>query len=279
MIWKSVNINENIRIDRIFSVFKANYPYKYTFSGESHNFWECFYVESGSVRVSADSRIYNLHSGEIIFHKPLELHSFCIESTCGAVAYIFSFAASGNLTENAANLVCGTNIRQRQIIESMYSYLKEEKSLCRGTDKDSKYTDYFYLLEDPVITQTVSCYIIQLILSLCKNVSQTQPVTKHGAELFSRAVEGLNDNVDSFLPVSQLAKYLNISESKLKRIFKKYAGVSVHRYFLMLKIQKATRLLEEGFSASEVSDKLGFSSQAYFSVCFKRETGKNPSQV
>lgn len=279
MIWKGAIIEDKIKIERIFSVLEADYPHKYIFSGESHNFWECVYIADGLARISADDRIYNLSSGEIIFHKPLELHSFFIESDTGAVLYIFSFAASGELTEKTANLVCGTNQRQKSIIDGLYSYLKEKNSGQTNNNQSPKNSNFLYLLEDQIIAQTVSCYITQLILSLCENSLKTLPTTKYGAEIFRKAVEGLNDNVDSFLSVSQLASYLNISESTLKRIFRKYANISVHKYFLTLKIQKAVKLLEDGFSAAEVSDKLGFSSQAYFSACFKRETGKNPSEV
>jgi AraC-like DNA-binding protein len=55
--------------------------------------------------------------------------------------------------------------------------------------------------------------------------------------------------------------------------------MSVHKYFLTLKIKTATVLLKGGMSVSEVSDTLGFSSQGYFSATYKRETGNNPSQI
>jgi AraC-like DNA-binding protein len=47
----------------------------------------------------------------------------------------------------------------------------------------------------------------------------------------------------------------------------------------MLKIRTATKFLEEGMVVSEVSDKLGFTSPAYFSSCFKRITGIKPSEI
>ena len=75
-----------------------------------------------------------------------------------------------------------------------------------------------------------------------------------------------------------IAKKLNVSVSYLKKIFTKYAGLGVHKYFLKSKITIACRLLRRGMSVCEVSEKLSFSSHNYFSTVFKRETGRLPSE-
>ena len=281
MIIKSVKVEEKIKIERIFSVFEANFPYKFNFAGESHNFWECVYVTKGTACVSANSRVYNLREGEIIFHKPLEMHKFFIDSKKGATLYIFSFAAVGELTQKIADLVCPASGYQKQILELMFSYLNRENdnfSKIHGHDNDI-YTRLFRLIKNPITAQTISTYISQLILSVSQNNIQSSPIDEHDTEIFKKSVEIMNDNLSFQVTVAQLSKSLNTSESTLKRVFKKYSDVSIHRYFLMLKIQKANQLLENGVSVFEVSERLGFSSQAYFSVCFKRETGKNPSEI
>ena len=60
-------------------------------------------------------------------------------------------------------------------------------------------------------------------------------------------------------------------------IFDKYAGISVHKYLLKLKINVAKKLLQDGGQVSVVAENLGFASQSYFSKAFKRETGFTPS--
>ena len=89
----------------------------------------------------------------------------------------------------------------------------------------------------------------------------------------------MNTRVAENILVNELAESLNISVSSLKRLFDKYAGMSVHKYFLSLKIKTATLMLKGGMAVNEVSDVLGFSSQGYFSATYKRETGNNPSQI
>ena len=89
----------------------------------------------------------------------------------------------------------------------------------------------------------------------------------------------MNDSISSGISVDELAERLNISTSSLKRLFDKYAGMSVHKYFTAIKINTATSLLSSGLSVGTVAERLGFSSSAYFSAVYKRETGKIPSII
>ena len=75
-MYKPYKINQLINITEMYSFFERQFGKDYSFPGESHNFWECMYVEDGSVCVSGDERVYSLKSGEIIFHKPMEFHKF-----------------------------------------------------------------------------------------------------------------------------------------------------------------------------------------------------------
>ena len=90
LVWKYYSVKQAVKIERIYSLFEQIYKSDFNFSGESHGFWECVYVESGSICVSADERVHNLSAGEIIFHKPYELHKFFITSNEGAKLFVFS---------------------------------------------------------------------------------------------------------------------------------------------------------------------------------------------
>ena len=80
-------------------------------------------------------------------------------------------------------------------------------------------------------------------------------------------------------PWRDIAEFCNVSQSWLKRIFERFAGVGIHKYFLQMKMSKAAELLQEGVSVTETAERLGFSSQAYFSAAFRRETGSAASAV
>ena len=280
MAWNSYEIKEQIKIERIYSLFKRHYDKGHHFLGEMHNFWEVVYVIDGEVIISADENVHNFKSGDIIFHKPLELHKFNVVGENGATLLIFSFDMAGELCKKMERRAYHLDKYGRSIVKCFLNFLDLEREKYPQAESNITYSDFHsFYSQDDIFLQTVSIYISGIILSLASDVS-TLPKTKtHETELFKAALEIMNKKISETLSVDDLANELNMSVSSLKRLFDKYAGMSVHKYFLTLKIKTATVLLKSGMLVNEVSDALGFSSQGYFSATYKRETGITPSQI
>ena len=68
------------------------------------------------------------------------------------------------------------------------------------------------------------------------------------------------------------------SKTYLNNIFKKNTGASIMHFYTSLKIKESKKLIRDGLSVSEISNKLYFDSPNYFSKVFKKYTGKTPSE-
>lgn len=273
---RAFRVENRISLECFYSFFEEYRNKNYHFDGEIHDFWECVYVSKGSLRVSGDERIYNLYEGDIIFHKPLELHKFAVTSEEGAIILVFSFSMTGALTDYFKDKVFSLSHTQKSIISEMREYINSKADTTGEADA------YIYLYASEIYTdylQNLSLYVIRLFLSLADSGSVTKSLITPEAILYKKAMEYMELNVYENLTVSEIAKYCAISESGLKRIFSKYAGLSIHKCFLNMKIKKALTLLGEGKSVTETAEILNFASQSYFSVAFKRETGKLPSKT
>lgn len=280
MAWNSYEVKEQVKIERLYSLFKRHYDKGHHFLGEMHDFWEVVYVIDGEVLISADENIHNFKSGDIIFHKPLELHKFNVVGENGATLLVFSFAMSGELCKKMERRAFHLGKYERSIIKSFLEYLDIAQAKYPEAENDITYSDFHSIYSrDNIFLQTVSLYISNIILSLASGANTLAKTKTHETELFKSALEIMNTRVAENILVNELAESLNISVSSLKRLFDKYAGMSVHKYFLSLKIKTATLMLKGGMAVNEVSDVLGFSSQGYFSATYKRETGNNPSQI
>ena len=272
-MWHSYKVREKIHITEMYSLFEAEYESGFSFAGESHDFWECVYVISGSLRVSSNRRIYEMTAGNLIFHKPLEIHKFDVTSTSTTSLLIFSFSMKSDISDFFKNKMFLLDSTQKSYINDFTDYLRRENSEINSHNKN-----YISLFEQSdSYSQMVVSYIYRIFLSLCERNIASVISESPDAAVFSQAVKFMNGHMEEELSVNDIACYCSVSISLLKRTFLKYSGMGVHKYFLKMKINTAASLLENGNSVSETAEMLGFSSQPYFSYVFKRETGISPS--
>lgn len=280
MPWKPYPVTDRVRITTFYSIFEIAYEDGCHFPGETHPFWECLYVVRGSACVSGDGRVFQLAEGDLIFHKPLELHKFYIDHPDGARLFIFSFHLEGDAA-CLQNKAFSLNEEQTEILHAWRRYLQRELQKVKSPQSMSAYTRYLLPFgRTDSYAQMVGCYASQLLLSLLDGGSVAPAVmTTAEAQVFQQAVHFLSAHVDGNPSVSALARYCHMSDSSLKRLFQKYAGMSVHKYFLKLKFNAAAQLLQSGVTVSEAAERLGFCTPSYFSVSCKRELGVSPSQL
>lgn len=277
MNWTPVYVSEQVNIDTLYSLFIENTDKNFEFGGETHNFWECRFIIKGNARISGDEFVYDLKEGDMIFHKPMELHKLNANENCGATILIFSFNMSGTLTNYFKDKVFHLNDEQISIMNSLLEFLKKN---INNNEEYKKEEQFLHPQKNnPLYIQRVVVYLYQLLLSLADNPNISDVSTESDTQIFKTAVEYMNDNIYYQPTVYEIAKHCCLSESGLKRLFTKYAGLSVHKYFLKLKFKVAYNLLNEGMSVCEVAEKLNFSNQSYFSASFKREIGINPSKI
>lgn len=88
-----------------------------------------------------------------------------------------------------------------------------------------------------------------------------------------------NKNADLSKNLSlYIAENLNQDYSKLSNLFSEVEGISIEKYFINLKIEKAKELIMyDELSLSEIADMLNYSNVAHLSNQFKKVTGFTPS--
>ena len=80
------------------------------------------------------------------------------------------------------------------------------------------------------------------------------------------------------LDIAFIAEKMCMSHSTLYRKIKGLTEMSANEFIRKIKMRKSLELLKDGYSISEIAYMLGFSSSAYFRICFKDEFGMSPTE-
>lgn len=94
-----------------------------------------------------------------------------------------------------------------------------------------------------------------------------------------RVKEHIDQNYqDAELNLSHVAERFNINKTYLSKLMKREMGYSFVEYLTEVRIDRAKELLQEHMKMYEISKKIGYKSQHYFSRVFKKSQGKNPME-
>jgi AraC-like DNA-binding protein len=92
------------------------------------------------------------------------------------------------------------------------------------------------------------------------------------------ALNYIDNNISYSFTVDDMAKSLHININTLERKFKSELGLSPSKHIKKKRLARATRLLSDGLSVSEVAMQCGFCDCSGFIKDFKKEFGKTPKK-
>ena len=113
-----------ITVSKIVTMFYHQFDKNFQFNGESHDFWEFVYVDSGTVHITASKKKYILKKGDFIFHKPNEFHAISADKKTPANVFVVSFVSTSTNMAYFKNKISTLNENLRPYIEIL---LKEGK--------------------------------------------------------------------------------------------------------------------------------------------------------
>ena len=257
---KFMPIRNLFEIEGFCTAFKFAWNEGYSFSGERHNFWEIVYVKSGEIESTEDENVYTVGAGGIIIHAPMEFHRIKSSGGTRPSGYIMSFSATGDLPPSLTEGVFMLDAVQ----------IGEYEKICElavGFANDPS---------DTRLGQEASLLLSAFILRLERGLDAGSLSKTQSAEQYRRIVSFMESHVTENLTVEEIAKELSVSVTYVKLLFKNYAGISPKSYFNDLRLKKASSLLFQGFSSTEVSSRMNFSSPSYFCSFYKKRIGHPP---
>ena len=262
------HVERLIQVDDLVTVLNQSRTKGFYFPGESHDFWEGVFVYEGHVTATSDERVYQLDSGKLLFHKPMEFHRIWSEGLDDPRYVNISFRASGEGIRRLENSCFDLDPQQQkrfwEVVEVFQQTLERRERADYGR----------YQLSLNLTAAKLEAFLLELAES-----GEYSPRSLSGDELrYARIVSVMKENSHRSLSVTELASLCELSVSNMKRIFRCVSDVGVAKFFMSLRIRRAMELMDQGLSASETAEQLDFQEVSYFYTVFKRETGMTPTQ-
>ena len=270
-----------ISVDSVITVFHKELYGTETPLGESHNFWEFVYVDSGTFEVSVDNQHYTVEEGQLIVYAPLAFH---IGAKPNNVKIdIVSFEATFEEMAYFANKVITLTGKQRQSFSEIIAIGEKHFKAC---SKDIAKRGMVPREETDLYTlQRLKNHLELLLIDLFvtnKNIGTKPKGTNyenHTKKTFDTLTQFLKKHMSEALTLETLCSHCAVSLSTLKRVCREHCGMSPMSYFISLKIDTAKAMIcDTDLNITQISEKLGFSTVHYFSKLFKDKVGLSPSE-
>lgn len=152
-------------------------------------------------------------------------------------------------------------------------YMIPEAALTATYDSGLKHTspdmEWLRRLINPL------CYMLLLLKdSIPKDAVPASPESA-----YAKAMVYINRNYTSHISMKEISRATGYSVSSISHIFRKKSGFSLSEYIAHLRVIQAKNYLAyTDLSMQEISDRLGFSDQNYFTNTFKKLSSVSPRE-
>lgn len=115
---------------------------------------------------------------------------------------------------------------------------------------------------------------------LCENIIRNIRNQKESVDvdLKERIIRIIDENLETCISLDYLADELHMRPDAVSRMFKQMMGKGYSEYIKEQKLDRAIRLMDEGYSVKDIAEQLGYSSSQYFIKVFKDAYGITPHQ-
>jgi len=177
----------------------------------------------------------------------------------------------------------GSYIQKNKVCLYLYQIVTKTCDVLRASDLTE---EFIYQTKEDAITQITEsrsltegmCVLKKFCNRACEELDKQK--NSVGSKQAMIAIDYIEKHYGDFdLNLNSICSYLCISTSHFSSIFKIYTGDTFMEVLIRTRMQKAMELLENtNLRNYEIAEKVGFRDPHYFSIAFKKMTGKSPKE-
>ena len=243
-----------------------------------HDYYECLFFISGSVRYLIEGKAYDLRSGDIVLVNASELHqASIIDQTIPYERIVLwlnrDFVASMSTPEtNLAN--CFTAASRRHVLRAEIETQQRIRNLMGQILNLQQYKGYgSELLTRSCLTELLVHLNIEML-----NISMQPDPEVRRSQTIEDAISYIGEHLEDQLSIDDLAEHFYLSKFHLSREFRKQTGSTLHHFILQKKLILAKELILQRLPITEVHKRCGFGDYSNFFRAFRNEYDLTPRQ-
>ena len=244
-----------------------------------HDFYEIYFLVSGNVTYSIESKLCPVLPGEVLLISPKELHQVYIRPEMAVYERYVLWLDPKFIPQLSTpqtdllkaldpadpayrNKITMSRHMQAHIQHLMESLYQESQSEAFGAE----------LLQNSLLTQ-----LLITINRLAADTSDNQQENSR-EDMVSDVIEYINANFAENLTLAGLADTFFVSKYHLSHKFSRRMGISINRYIRKKRLQNARQMLAQGEKPNAVFAQCGFHDYVSFYRAFREEYGSSPRE-
>ena len=231
-----------------------------------HERLELALIQSGQMHVLLGEDTVTLNTGDLLIVNAGQLHSgFAGEQGVCYTTIMFEPTILQNNSQASANLIS-------PIIRHTVSFYNQTNhpEIIRAVHQLIEYAA-LQNLSAPLLVQGKTYELLGLMYHFCMQPLSTEPIED---DRFRAVLAYVNEHYCSQLTTCVLSEKFGYEESYFCRRFKSITGMTFTHYVLLLRLEKAQKLLcSRQIRTRDLAASCGFSDVGYFCRCFKKHFG------
>jgi len=236
---------------------------------ETHYTCEILYMISGFIEYVIGGKTYKLTAGDVIVLPPNTLHSLKIYHTMPYERMTLHFPPELLPTLKDLNIF--------SVVQSAESYgYVIPQYFVENSQIPNCFNDICTICREPD-NKYVDLHFISAFISLLEELTETTDKLKalndfkHSGIISNEnvyaCIQYIDNHLNEPLSVEKISHELKVSTSHLSHSFKKEIGIPIKKYITNQKLFLAQKLLQQGNSAQEVANSLGYE---YYSTFYQQ---------
>lgn len=242
-----------------------------------------FYIKDGEGEIVIEGKKHFFEKNTLIFFQAGTKYKFNVKEPINIISVNFDFTQNNchHISPYATVQVKNNEILPYSTAKTQFenAHVLENPIVISNFSTNGILRNMLseFSFKQPFYREKVSLLLKNLIIDIVRNATLSEQSNLENK--LNTVLSYIHENYAENITNEQLAKLVNYHPYYLNRVFKKYTGVTLHKYLLDYRISIAENMLfSTEITVEKIAEQVGFNSTNCFISYFKKSKQLTPSK-